>query len=87
MEFWHQAIADAGGHLMTRMLAPSAGRGRQSFRGFVGSQMPNHHQKLSNSIRTAGVAAAVAEARDASRPYSRRFLDDIEQRFGEAPLF
>jgi len=84
---WHQAIADAGGHLIARVLTPSASRGQQSFREFVGGQLQNHHQKLSNSVRTAGVAAAVADAREASRPYSRRFLDDIEQRFGEVPLF
>jgi hypothetical protein len=83
---WHQAIADAGGHLMARVLTPSASRGQQSFREFVDSQTPNHHQKLSNSVRTAGVAAALADARDASYHYSRRFLDDIMQRFGEPPL-
>jgi hypothetical protein len=79
---WHQAITDAGGHLMARILPASASLGQRSFREFVDSQTPNHHQKLSNSVRTAGVAAALADARNASRPYSRRFLDDIWERFG-----
>jgi hypothetical protein len=79
---WHQAIADAGGHLMARVLPTSASLGQQSFRELADSQMPNHHQKLSNAVRTAGVAGALTDARGASRPYSKRFLDDIKERFG-----
>jgi hypothetical protein len=82
---WHQAIADAGGHLMARILPPSARHGQRSFRGFVDSHTRNHHQRLSNSVRTADVAAALSDARDASRHHSRRFLDDIRRRFGELP--
>src|SRR5690242_8311421 len=74
---WHQAIADAGGHLMTRVLAPSS---RLPFREFVDSQTQNHHQRLSNSSRTSDVAAALADAREASDCHSRRFLEDITRR-------
>jgi hypothetical protein len=76
---WHQAIADAGGHLMTRVLPPPANRSTRSLRGFIDSQTPDRHGKLSDSVRTAGVAAALADARSASHPYSQRFLDDIER--------